>query len=67
MEWPHGREVPMIQGRQLGLAKPLDYREDGAVDKPDPKVLVGSHQLGGSRMVGRSEVLNIQLTAGDRV
>lgn len=63
----HGREVSVIQGRELRLAEPLDDGEHGTVHEPDPEVLVRPHQRGGARMVGRGEVFDVELAAGDRV
>ncbi len=67
MAGTHGREVPMIQGRELRLAKPLDNGEHGTVHEPDSKVLVRAHQCGGAPVVGRCEVFDIQLAACDGV
>lgn len=67
MAGSHGGEVPVVESREPGLTESLDDRQYGAVDEPDPKVLVRSHQLGSARMVGRGEVFDVQLAAGDRV
>src|SRR5579884_3118321 len=45
----------------------LDDRQYGAVDEPNPQVLVSSHQLSGARMVRRGKVFDVQLATRDCV
>ena len=63
----HSREMPVIEGCEPSLTESLHDRQHGAVDESDPQVLVRPHQLGGARMIGGSEMFDVELAAGYRV
>jgi hypothetical protein len=58
----HDTEVAAVQGRQLGLAQPLDDSEDGRVHEADVEVGVLLHNLLHSGVVAWVQTLNLVRT-----
>lgn len=60
MPWSEHAEVPVVERRQLRLAKPFDDREDGGVDEADVGIGVAITQLTDSPVVLRQQILDVK-------